>query len=265
MIANTYVVPLDGSPFAERAIPVAAALAERVDGRLVLLSAPHNGPLDPKEYLARSRDALHRRDGRHDLRRRRPPGRRDCVRRGRVRRPRCLHDEPWSQRPALVGARQRGRGGCPAQRSTRAARRAALPRRLPRARHAHARRSRHRGPRDVTSPRSRGSGRSGSVCRWTRRLSCTRSTSRARSIADPLLAPIVAEFGGADQVRATMLSSTYVAGAVADYAGDLPAALIAMNTAARTGLARVTLGSVTMGVLHLSDCPLLVIHDNDAP
>src|SRR5690242_1592055 len=52
MIPTTYVVPLDGSPFAERAIPIASALAERVGGRILLLSAPHHGPLGPREYLA---------------------------------------------------------------------------------------------------------------------------------------------------------------------------------------------------------------------
>jgi nucleotide-binding universal stress UspA family protein len=36
-----------------------------------------------------------------------------------------------------------------------------------------------------------------------------------------------------------------------------------MNTDGRTGLARVALGSVTMAVLHLSNCPLLVTHDKE--
>src|SRR5437016_1443673 len=52
MLARTFVVPLDGSAFAERAVPVACALAERVDGRLLLLSAPYKGVLQPGEYLA---------------------------------------------------------------------------------------------------------------------------------------------------------------------------------------------------------------------
>ena len=53
-------------------------------------------------------------------------------------------------------------------------------------------------------------------------------------------------------------SSSYVAGALADFADDLPAAMIVASSHARTGLARVALGSVTMAVLHQATCPLLV-------
>ncbi len=52
MIAKTYVVPLDGSPFAEKAVPVAAAFAQRTGGALLLVSAPFKGPLEPRTYLA---------------------------------------------------------------------------------------------------------------------------------------------------------------------------------------------------------------------
>jgi nucleotide-binding universal stress UspA family protein len=51
MIPRTFVVPLDGSPFAERAVGAARAIARRVDGELLLVSADHRGPLEPREYL----------------------------------------------------------------------------------------------------------------------------------------------------------------------------------------------------------------------
>jgi nucleotide-binding universal stress UspA family protein len=73
-----------------------------------------------------------------------------------------------------------------------------------------------------------------------------------------LLGPIVDRFGGADRVKATMLTSRYPEGTLADYAAELPAAIIATNSHARTGLARFALGSTTMALLHQATCPLLV-------
>ena len=75
-----------------------------------------------------------------------------------------------------------------------------------------------------------------------------------------LLDPILEQFGGPEHASVNLLKSTYDAGAIADYAYDLPAAMIAMECQGITGLARVVLGSVTMGVLNLAPCPLLVTH-----
>ncbi len=46
--------------------------------------------------------------------------------------------------------------------------------------------------------------------------------------------------------------------ALAELAERLPAAMIAMATHGRTGLARTALGSTTMKVVHLAHCPVLV-------
>jgi nucleotide-binding universal stress UspA family protein len=46
--------------------------------------------------------------------------------------------------------------------------------------------------------------------------------------------------------------------AIADYADEQQAALIAMATHGRTGLARTALGSTTIKVVHLAGCPVLV-------
>jgi len=51
MNAKTFVVPLDGSENSERALPVAEALATRVGGKLLLVSAELHGPMRPREYL----------------------------------------------------------------------------------------------------------------------------------------------------------------------------------------------------------------------
>ena len=51
MTPKSLVVPLDGSEWAERALPIADALADRIGGRLVLVSSQYYGPLDPTEYL----------------------------------------------------------------------------------------------------------------------------------------------------------------------------------------------------------------------
>src|SRR5471030_1502647 len=51
MTSPTFVVPLDGSAYAERALQIAVAIAQRCDGRLLLVSAEEHGPLHPTEYL----------------------------------------------------------------------------------------------------------------------------------------------------------------------------------------------------------------------
>jgi len=57
---------------------------------------------------------------------------------------------------------------------------------------------------------------------------------------------------------AVMLRGSYVAGTIADFAKTLPATLVATDTSSRHGVARVALGSVAMGVVSLAPCPVLV-------
>lgn len=47
--------------------------------------------------------------------------------------------------------------------------------------------------------------------------------------------------------------------AITDYARDLPATLLAVTSHARSGFARIVLGSVAMDVVHNSPCPVLVV------
>jgi len=67
------------------------------------------------------------------------------------------------------------------------------------------------------------------------------------------------------RVHTEVATSTYVAGSLADVAETPPAALVVMATHARTALARVVLGSVTMGVVHLAPCPVLVVPPSASP
>ena len=77
---------------------------------------------------------------------------------------------------------------------------------------------------------------------------------------ETLIDPIVADFGGPEHVRAHLLTNSYVAGTLADFADDLPSGMVAMSSYGRTGLARFAFGSVTMAVLNLVSCPLVVTH-----
>jgi nucleotide-binding universal stress UspA family protein len=59
-------------------------------------------------------------------------------------------------------------------------------------------------------------------------------------------------------VQYEVLHSNNPARAIADYAADNSASLIAMATHGASGVRRVVLGSVTMSVVHQAPCPVLV-------
>jgi nucleotide-binding universal stress UspA family protein len=52
----------------------------------------------------------------------------------------------------------------------------------------------------------------------------------------------------------------FVPATLVDLATELPAAMVAMSTRARTGAARALLGSVTSAVVHRAHAPVLVLH-----
>jgi nucleotide-binding universal stress UspA family protein len=60
-----------------------------------------------------------------------------------------------------------------------------------------------------------------------------------------------------------VLHSDDAADAIVDYARRLPASLIAMATHGRTGLARLALGSVAVTVVHDAPCPVLVVRPDE--
>jgi nucleotide-binding universal stress UspA family protein len=78
---------------------------------------------------------------------------------------------------------------------------------------------------------------------------------------DELLDPITERLAAHGIACApAMLRASYAAGELADHADSIGASMIAMTTRARRGAGRVTLGSVTMGVLGSARCPVLVAH-----
>ncbi len=61
-------------------------------------------------------------------------------------------------------------------------------------------------------------------------------------------------------VRSVLLRSRLTGAAVADYASTLRGALVMMSSQSHTGISRVALGSVTMQAVSMSSSPVLVAH-----
>lgn len=83
--------------------------------------------------------------------------------------------------------------------------------------------------------------------------------------AGKLLAGLVAELHAdlSDRATWTVLQHEDAAPAIVDLARSEQAALIAMATHGRTGLSRVTVGSVTNSVVHNAPCPVLTMRPRD--
>jgi nucleotide-binding universal stress UspA family protein len=259
MVHKTFVVPLDGSPFAERAVPVACALAERVGGGVLLMSAPYRGPLGPREYL----DEVSARCTNVPV---------DTIA-TKVDLPAdALSSIVEASDDRIVCMTSHGRGGLRwsmvGSTAEEVVRRSDRPVLLV---------GRHCRDEFLTLGTHVLAAVDGVetaeaiapvALEWAEQLGLQLD---AALVAHPLdvecaenpevvLDPIVARFGGPSRVNATILFNAYTAGALVDFADDLPAALIAATSRSRTGAARVVLGSVTMAVLHQATCPLVVTH-----
>lgn len=77
------------------------------------------------------------------------------------------------------------------------------------------------------------------------------------------VAEALPEVGGSPE--SAVLHGPDAATSLLDYASQLPATLVAMATHGHTGLARVALGSVAMRVVHRNPCPVLVIRSPHLP
>lgn len=106
-----------------------------------------------------------------------------------------------------------------------------------------------------------------------------------RLALEPWLTVVIESGGGTDFDDAALTESNYIralaekfepatvnwevlhgprpADAIVEFARQLPAALIAISTHGRTGLARVTLGSVATQVVRNAPCPLLMSRPDD--
>jgi nucleotide-binding universal stress UspA family protein len=261
MPARTIIVPLDGSDLAERALPVATTLAGKVGAGLLLVSAPWDSDRDlVRRYL----DTVAGRVGVDDVE----------VRATEDRRPAdsivaALNE--GADRVVCMTTHGRGRFRWSVVGSV-----------------AEEVLQHSDGPTVLVGRRSRADavGSDGPVlvgvdgspvsaevvpvaCEWAQAL------GRAVTVAfvshpldvEDAVHPDAVVGPAADLVRAAglpvetkLVRSSFPAGALADLAEDSSAALIAMTTHARSGLSRVTLGSVTMGVLNEAPCPVLAVH-----
>ena len=259
MTPKTLVVPLDGSDFAERALPTAEAIAERIGGRLLLLSAQYQGPLRPHEYLEERAaffercpvDIMATKEGiAEDLIVEALHGSDDRVvcmtthGRGRLR---------WAALGSVAEdvIRRTGRPTLLVGRNCRSDF-------LDRSSHLVA----------CTAGIDDCAELAPVAQQWAQLLSLDVRVVSVRhpldvesaEHSDDVCAALATRFGGSEASDATIIRNSYPAGALADYADALPAALLGMNSHARSGIPRFALGSVTMGVLHLASCPLLVTH-----
>jgi nucleotide-binding universal stress UspA family protein len=258
MTTPTFVVPLDGSLFAERALPVARTLAERVNGRLLLVSGVEHGTTNPGWYL----DEI--------VAREEWPGIDTVVVKDRYPADAIAHVLAEAD-DRVVCMTTHGRGGV--RRAMLGSTAEEVVRRAGR-------------PTLLVGPHCRDD----FLAEGSRLLACVDGTSAAETLApaasewagrlglglsaamvvhpidversghaDEILDPIIDCFGGPDRVAATMLTGTNLTSTLTDYAGGLPAAMLAMAAHARTGLARFALGSMTSGVVHEAPCPVLVV------
>lgn len=259
MTSPTFVVPLDGSGYSERALPIAVALAQRGGGRLLLVSAVEHGPLHPAEYL-------------HEIAGfpRPVPVETLAIPNADVYPGTAIADVVSAADDRIVCMTSHGRGGLRwgllGSVAEEVMRRVERPTVLV-GRHCH---------EDFLSDARfmlacvDGSESSAELAppamEWAERLGLDIHVAtvvhpldiESAEHREKILDPIVEQFGGASRVAATLLTSRYPEGALADYAADLGAAIIAMNSRGRTGLARFALGSTTMGTVNQAPCPVLV-------
>jgi nucleotide-binding universal stress UspA family protein len=264
MDAKTFVVPLDGSDYSERALPVAEALVSRVNGALLLVSAQYHGPIDPHEYL-----------GEQAARITQCPV--DIVASTHDRAAVAIESALEGGDDRVVCMTTHGRGswrwaavGSVAEEVIqRTDRPLVLVGR-------HCRTDFLERGKDLLVCADRAEAAAGlapAVHTWAEALGLH---TRVAVVVHPLdvesaehsevvLGPLAQALGMPDSRDAHLLRANYVAGALADLADDLPAGLMAISSHARTGFRRFSLGSETMAVLHLAPCPVLVVRGDTGP
>jgi nucleotide-binding universal stress UspA family protein len=255
---QTLVVPLDGSEFAERALPVASRLARRLDGEVIAMTSRWDGRLDtPDEYLRSiakwttdvETTLVHDKDAVDAI---------EFV----------AHDGP----DRTVCMTSHGRGGL--RWAVLGSVAEAVVRRVPQptllvGRHCDPQRV---GANDVVvcwDGSDAANALLAPVAAWATALELNvhlvyvAHPLDVDSIEHPdaLFANAVGKLEADGlTVSARVLRGNYPAGMIADYASSHRAALLAAATNGRTGVARVALGSTTMGLVGSAPCPVLVAH-----
>lgn len=259
MTPKTLVVPLDGSEFAERALPIAETLATRIDAGLLLVSAEHQGPLEPRQYLDEQATRL----SGHQV---------EVFATTEPHAAQAIAEAVTGSADRIVCMTTHGRGrlrwavlGSVAEDVIRLADRPMI---------LVGRNCRTDFLDRSTQLLACADGGQGSAelapaaQEWSQLLGLDLRVAVVAHPLDvesaehpnPLLDRLAAQFGDDTRAATSIIRNGYPAGALADLADELPAAIIAMSSPSRDGLARFALGSVTMGVLQLVSCPLLVTH-----
>jgi nucleotide-binding universal stress UspA family protein len=256
MFPDTLVVPLDGSALAEKAIPVATAIMGHRGGLLILLTTRWDGNVTaPREYL-------------------------DDVARSIIDanvETTVVFDRTAEEAIQLVAEDAPGRIVCMTTHGRGRFRWAMLGSVAERVIHGMGDATlligRHCVPEWPTGRRRLliavdGSSPSpavlGPAVEWATALDLDVVVAAAvhpldREFPDAVLETIGQHIEGQGlRVHQELLRSSYPAGALADVADEHGADLIAMSSHARTGAARLALGSVTVGVVGLAHCPVLV-------
>jgi nucleotide-binding universal stress UspA family protein len=255
---KTFVVPLDGSEFAERALPVATGLARRVGGDVIAMTSSWDERLDaPQEYLhaiaarttgvetllVRDREAA------------------DAIEF-------AAHDSP----DRTVCMTSHGRGGLRwavlGSVAEEVLERVPEPTLLV-GRHCDPQRVDARDMVVCWDGSDAANALLAPACAWAKTLDLgvhlvfVAHSLDVETIEHPeeLFANAVGKIEAESlPVDAHVLRGTYAAGMISDFANARRIALIATASHARSGLARFVIGSTTMGIVGSAPCPVLVTH-----
>jgi nucleotide-binding universal stress UspA family protein len=258
MLPQTVIVPLDGSQFAERAIPVARAIATQTDGHVAFLTARWDDkPGVASSYLQRTAEEQ---------------GPAETM---------FVQDRRASEAITLAAQATGDRIVCMTSHGRGALRWSVL----------------GSVAEDVIRETHHPVLLVGRHCRldWPRGFSTAVVCVDGFSVADPIV-PVAAEWAkaigldvhvvlvihpldveGATHLdktveaivaqfqaqglaaRSVVLRSRLIAGEIADFATTAPDALVMMSSHSRTGFERLALGSVAMGTVAMSPSPVLVV------
>jgi nucleotide-binding universal stress UspA family protein len=258
MDLKTIIVPLDASATSERGLPIAEALAERVNAGLLLVSARVYGPIEPRAYV----DEMAARVTRCPV---------DTLATKEVDGLTIIVETLGDHDDRIICMTTHGRGsvqwaalGSVAEEVVRRTEQPILlvgkncrPDFLDHGKHILVCADRPEAAASLAGPTSD----------WAEVLDIPRQLAvvvhpldvESAERSAPVLEPIARALG-VPSSDAMLLRRNSVAGALVQCADVLPAALIATNSHARTGLARFALGSETMDVVRLAHCPVLVTH-----
>ena len=256
MFPRTMLVPLDGSEFAARAIPVATAIMRRGHGGLVLVTTHWDGDVvGPRKYLDEVAAAI-------------PDLEVETI---------VVHDRHAAEAIEVMAADDSGRMVCMTSHGRGRLRWAVLgsvaEEVVRNTRQPILLLGRHCDTDAPTESRrlllcvdgdSDSPPALSPALEWSRALDLDVIVATVihpldRSAPDDVLAAIAARVE-AERLRVfqDVVRSSYPAGALADLAQEHDVSFIAMSSHARTGAARLALGSVTTGVVGLAPCPVLV-------